>query len=293
MRIYLIICLLFISHLCFAQSDPGKRDSTSSRSTAHGIDHKHKKKNAETTAPVPPVPVEEPNTLLPKIYYAGFFLGGVILTLAFRLISRRGEFRGSTKGKINIGRLSVTDQELINDLRDQNDKLSKSKRLLEKRIEVLEAQIPKVAVPKEESITSTIPIQPVNEEASFTKEWEVGSNITNLEAIKESYQSVLYFSTPNRSGEFRGGSNTFEEGASIYKFSLISPTEAFFEFCDNRSSVGLALNHRNDLILAVAEESNAFNPGASRIAIDGNQQGQALLEGSFWKVTKKAKIKYI
>lgn len=293
MRLYLIISLLFVSHMCFAQSDSGKMYSIPSRSTTQETNSKNKKKNVQGTTPKPSATDEKTDTLLSKLYYAGSFLGGVILTMAFQFILRRGEVRGSARGKSTIQDLSTNQQERIHALEYQNKQLSNDLQFLKQEKRDMEAQTSKIAVQKEEQITSVIPVQSIDEDATITRVWDDIKNNPTPAATKESYQSVLYFSTPNLSGEFRGGSNTFDEGASIYKFSLISPTEAFFEFCDNKSSVGLALNHRNDLILAVAEESNAFNAGASRIVIDGNQQGQALLEGSFWKVTKKAKIKYI
>ena len=139
----------------------------------------------------------------------------------------------------------------------------------------------------------------VKEEKSPTIELEV-TNIIPKEAAAEKTSAekpanVLYFPNPNRSGDFKnaGGKPAFIEGTSIYKFSLISPTEAQFEFCEEKSAVATAINNRNDLILSVAEESNAYTPNATKILIADDQKGKAVLEGISWRITDKAKIKYI
>lgn len=139
----------------------------------------------------------------------------------------------------------------------------------------------------------------VKEEKSPTIELEVTNIIPKeLAAEKASAEkpvNVLYFPNPNRSGDFKnaGGKPTFIEGTSIYKFSLISPTEAHFEFCEEKSAVATAINNRNDLILSVAEESNAYTTNATKILIADDQKGKAVLEGISWRITDKAKIKYI
>ena len=106
---------------------------------------------------------------------------------------------------------------------------------------------------------------------------------------------ILYFPNPNSDGNFKSteGREAYLEGASIYKFSLFTDNDASFQFCEERSSVGIALNNRNELILSVAEEANAYNSGASKIVSTDTERGKAALEGSIWRVTQKAKIKYV
>ena len=139
----------------------------------------------------------------------------------------------------------------------------------------------------------------VKEEISPTIDLEVKNIIPKEPAeekpLADKPANILYFPNPNMSGDFKnaGGKPTFIEGTSIYKFLLISPTEARFEFCEEKSAVATAINNRNDLILSVAEESNAYTPNATKILIADNQKGKAVLEGLSWRITDKAKIKYI
>lgn len=134
----------------------------------------------------------------------------------------------------------------------------------------------------------------IPEEKSPTIELVVTNTIYKENIAQKSY-GVLYFPNPNMSGDFKhtGGKPTFIEGTSIYKFSLISPTEALYEFCEEKSAVTMAINNRNDLILSVAEESNAYTPNATKILIADQKKGKAKLEEQSWIITEKAKIKYI
>jgi len=134
----------------------------------------------------------------------------------------------------------------------------------------------------------------IPEEKSEPIELEPGINISQT-AISDDSVAIKYFPNPNQDGNFRNadGRNNFIEGASIYKFSMISGDEALFEYCEESSAIGIALNNRNELILSVADETNSYNPGASKISLMDNEKGRAILEGSIWRVTQKAKIKYI
>src|SRR5690606_15390248 len=62
--------------------------------------------------------------------------------------------------------------------------------------------------------------------------------------VKQTGYPALYFPNPTSDGYFLAdnGRNTFTEGASIYKFTLSSPSEATFEYCEDTSSVKIALN---------------------------------------------------
>ena len=242
-----------------------------------------------------PPEVKKGGNMMQKVYYAMFFIGGIILAWAFQFISRRSVVPTASILENKKQERSLDRNESAKDKMRIADLLKENESLQIKNAQFIE-QISKLNTEKEQLKSVDTPSDPVKvviEENSSTKEWNISTENKDAEIPKESYNSVLYFSTPNTSAEFRGGTPVFDEGASIYKFSLISATEATFEFCENKSSVGLALNHRNEHILVAAEESNAFNPNASKIAIDGNHFGKAVFEGTFWKLTKKAKIKYL
>jgi hypothetical protein len=104
-----------------------------------------------------------------------------------------------------------------------------------------------------------------------------------------------YFPSPLSDGSFRkiDGKPQFIEGASIYRFTIISDLEAKFEFCDDKSSVSMALNNRNDLILTVADEMEGSSAGATKILTYKGMLGLVQLEDSKWILKRKAQIKYI
>ena len=124
-----------------------------------------------------------------------------------------------------------------------------------------------------------------------------GKNIENTEIVvpTETVRRHLYFPSPLANGSFRkiDGSEVFIEGASIYRFTLISDSKAHYEICDDNSSNGMALNNRNDLILSVAEEQEGNHSSAKRILTFNGQSGEAVLEDDKWTVVKKLLIKYI
>lgn len=103
-----------------------------------------------------------------------------------------------------------------------------------------------------------------------------------------------YFSSPLMDGSFMhsDGQDSFSLGASVYCFMLKSDQEAEFEFCEDPSSISMALNNRTDLILTVAEEKegNAFN--ARGISTYNGNVGKAKLANDKWIVVEKLQIKY-
>jgi len=256
MRIYLIIvCFLLISQETFAQKNT--------------------------------VPTENVHHWWSNLYFILAFVGGCMITAAIQFAFRKGSvnhFEKQGSGMPNSRSKPVDDE-------------NKS---LKRQIEKLEAECRKLGLQldnylvKDSSKDETRKNNelPVHEEKPRQVEFDIVNKLPGLTHTKESL-AVLYFPNPNLDGEFKNseGSNSFIEGASIYKFSLKSSTEAYFEFCEDRSAVSMALNHRNESILAVAQEANAYNSGATKIASD--QRGEAVLEGANWIVKNKAKIKYI
>jgi len=133
---------------------------------------------------------------------------------------------------------------------------------------------------------------------------QLNGNIMDLSASKsilpesaviQEQARLLFFPSPLSDGSFRkvDGKPQFLEGASIYRFSLISDNEAKFEFCDESSSVSMALNNRNDLILSVADEMEGSAANAKKILTYKGILGRVILEESKWIVKEKAKIKYV
>lgn len=142
---------------------------------------------------------------------------------------------------------------------------------------------------KGESI-QTNTVETIIEEISTPIELSVENKIPIANDVK-----ILYFPNPNLDGNFRNneGKESFIEGASVYQFILKDETNASVEFCDNTSSVTIALNNRNEMILDLATETNPYNPNAAKIMIVDNQKAKAQLEGNIWVIKEKAKIKYV
>lgn len=123
-----------------------------------------------------------------------------------------------------------------------------------------------------------------------------GIEVREPDLLQEQHSpGYLYFPSPLSDGSFRkiDGRTSFSEGASIYRFKLISDTNALFEFCEDNSSVSMALNNRNDLILSVAEEMEGHYSGAKRVMIYQGKMGRVQLVDNKWLLVQKAQIKYV
>lgn len=138
-----------------------------------------------------------------------------------------------------------------------------------------------------------IQMEAVPQEEVRTAEWDISKDLSKATPVPIRFESILYFPNPNVEGNFRqvDSKENYTEGASIYKFSLSSPTEATYEFCLDKSAIGMAFNNRNELIRSVAKEINSYTAEVS--AIQCVSKGKAILEGSTWRVVEKAEIKYI
>jgi hypothetical protein len=218
----------------------------------------------------------------PIIQHTIWFILGCIFTLVMELIFGKRKRRRHSNGRNNSTRIPLPPSIVNANIQEPNWNVNNMNngggRTVDSRIQDQSRGLEKELddEPKE----------------SNTVEFE---NINNIlpEPKPQAISQILYFPNPNQDGDFRkdNGSDTYIDGASIYKF-VVNENEAQFEFCSQRSSVSIALNNRNELILSVAEELNAYNASAVQIISEGPQKGVAILDGLFWKVKSKAKIKY-
>lgn len=178
------------------------------------------------------------------------------------------------------------------------DQFKANKRILEKRIKSLEQELlsKKNKLPfinfrdkTVENIETDI-TELVNEEISQPIELQFENKVKLIAEPK-----VLYFPNPNLDGNFRynDGKETFIEGTSVYKFTLKDELNADVEFCDHISSVTIALNNRNEMILSLAIETNPYSSNAMKITTIESQKAKAQLENNIWVIKEKAKIKYV
>jgi len=219
-------------------------------------------------------------------YYAkygiSFISGSILVFLLWFLRSRKKnkeisnvkktEFRTYTNKQFDI-------QQLHNTISEKNFKIREMQATIDKLQEIIKRSEITIS-----ELDNTIEESKVKQTAEVAVDTEPVQNSSNY----------LYFPSPLSDGSFRkiDGKQQFLEGASIYRFNLISDTEASFEFCDESSSVSMALNNRSDLILSVAEEMEGASAGAKKILTYKGIVGQALLEDNKWIVIRKVQIKY-
>lgn len=210
------------------------------------------------------------NYLSPKhlVFYAMAFLFGVLTTLFINRQSRKSK---SNQHKKQIESLKKKINNLESSLWRPNQENNLPEHIKGASIQINTAE----KIIEEISIPIELPFE------------------NKIQIVNDA--KVLYFPNPNLDGNFRNneGKESFIEGASVYQFILKDETNASVEFCDNTSSITIALNNRNEMILSLATETNPYNPNANKILIVENQKAKAQLEGDIWVIKEKAKIKYV
>lgn len=144
---------------------------------------------------------------------------------------------------------------------------------LESQINRLNNDIEKIKQPK-----STYPISP---------------STSNQEVRQpEPKTEILFLSTPNSDGSFNesSASNTYKDGASIYRLMKTGSANAKFQIDEKETSTKLALQYPDKNIDPVCDAENAFNPRANRISTI--KMGEAELQNGKWIINSKAVIRY-
>ena len=108
----------------------------------------------------------------------------------------------------------------------------------------------------------------------------------------EPKSETLFLSTPNSDGSFNesSASNTYKDGASIYRFIKTGSVNAKFQIDEKETSIKLALQYPDKNIDPVCDAENAFNPRANRISTI--KMGEAELQNAKWIINSKAVIRY-
>ena len=103
---------------------------------------------------------------------------------------------------------------------------------------------------------------------------------------------ILFLSTPNSDGSFNesSASNTYKDGASIYRLMKTGSANAKFQIDEKETSIKLALQYPDKNIDPVCDAENAFNPRANRISTI--KMGEAELQNGKWIINSKAVIRY-
>ncbi|PTS98625.1 hypothetical protein DBR11_14365 [Pedobacter sp. HMWF019] len=220
-----------------------------------------------------------------------FVAGCLLVSLVWYAKSRKRKKRKSTSETKKMSPEESRDRE-ISLIEKENLNLFATVKELNQKISDLEARLIEsdLKCKKAEDTIGDLYVTIKNLESITLEKVKDHSNETFEEPSK-----YLFFPSPLPGGSFRkvDGKDTFLEGASIYRFKMISETEAKFEFCEDSSSVGMALNNRVDLILSVAEEMEGNSSGAKKILTYNGETGKVVLEDTKWIIVKKIKIKYV
>ncbi|WP_316753226.1 hypothetical protein [Pedobacter gandavensis] len=246
---------------------------------------------------VPVVPAEKPAVKKNKssffdkkayLQYGVFFLSGAVLVLLIWLIKQQRNKKRNRK----MNNTPSEDKHLNNIIIESSAlvaKLSADISVYKDRLKAAEIQMAKLEVELADLKESVSVPTGIKHNADPFEEQE-------STLVKEPHAtSYLYFPSPLSDGSFRkvDGKTSFLEGASIYRFKLTSDTDALFEFCEDSSSISMALHNRNDLILSVAEEMEGKYAGAKKVMIYKGKMGRVQLVDNKWLLVQKAQIKYV
>lgn len=148
------------------------------------------------------------------------------------------------------------------------------------RIRDLELQIHKLNIAIEKLKPSNAPYSPIPSP----------SNLENRQP--EPKTEILFLSTPNSDGSFNesSASNTYKDGASIYRLIKTGNVNAKFQIDEKETSIKLALQYPDKNIDPVCDADNAFNPKSNRISTIN--MGEVELQNGKWIIISKALIHY-
>ena len=105
---------------------------------------------------------------------------------------------------------------------------------------------------------------------------------------------IFYMSIPNEDGSFNASSAspTYKEGASIYKFRMMTNDFAKFEIDTHEVAVKLALRNTPRGVDPVCQAENPFHSNASQIQTLSSGEVRLNADGDKWVVSKKARVRY-
>lgn len=191
----------------------------------------------------------------------------VLLIIAFWLTWYRKKMRSTGQQSVE----QVTIESLRDELQKEREMHSKSRQRLEELLVAHDQQENRQESQPSESNTDT---QQVHEEIMPT--------------------TIAYLTTPEADGSFddRLRSERFQPGESIYVITFSNPerTRAMFELILHQDALDLALRRRERLIEPYCDAENT--PRGSISSIETLESGEVELASGFWRVVRKARIRY-
>lgn len=103
---------------------------------------------------------------------------------------------------------------------------------------------------------------------------------------------ILFLSTPNSDGSFNesSASNTYKDGASIYRLMKTGSANAKFQIDEKETSIKFALTYPDKCIIPVCDSVNEYEPKYTKIKT--LNQGESDLQDGKWVLKSKALIRY-
>jgi len=178
---------------------------------------------------------------------------------------------------------------------EDNSKISSDLNALQRRIDAIERRIDELKRRIDELYSEIEEVQDLVKSNTDQGTMIEPARLTEKISKKVEQPPVEFFlSTPNADGSFNetSSSQTYRDGATIYRFTKIDSNTATFRIDERDASLKLALQYPDKNIDPVCEALNAYNPRATRILTVND--GEAILQNGKWVVdqNKKAKIRY-
>ncbi|MBU3742038.1 MAG: hypothetical protein FGM24_07095 [Candidatus Kapabacteria bacterium] len=191
----------------------------------------------------------------------------ILLTMAFWLMLSRKKSQATGQQRVQ----QVTIESLRDELQKEREMHSQSRQQLEELLVAHDQQVARQESKPSEELPET---QQVHEEIMPT--------------------TIAYLTTPEADGSFddRLRSERFQPGESIYVITFINPerTRAMFELILHQDALDLALRRRERLIEPYCDAENT--PRGSISSIETLESGEVELSSGFWRVVRKARIRY-
>ncbi|MBE7516042.1 MAG: hypothetical protein HS105_05470 [Chloracidobacterium sp.] len=171
------------------------------------------------------------------------------------------------------------------------------KAYLEKSIDRLHEQI-EVLESKTESLHNEVILLRNNqsyssirvEDMSAQRGWNSAYSATKADASKD--KEVIFLTTPSDEGTFDAttAQTTYKDQQTVYQLTKRTSNLGSFQIVDKDGAIASALRYPYKMIDPVCDSENANSNSRSITTVE---QGEAELIENKWKVTKKAKIRYV
>lgn len=214
-----------------------------------------------------------------------YLMSGLIafaaLVLGF-LIRGFGSKKTESRSRKSGGDSKQNNEETWGQATRNADKHNSEIKKLRDKIDYLENENKELKEQKESIMTKKIPL-----------EVELGTqSAQTIEAQVEAQPKVVYLSSPSDDGTFSRTYETYTIGnKSYFEFILTSENTADFKFIDDTSIQKKAIDTFGERIKEIADEANWIDAQSKCIKMEAF--GKAEKDGETWKVSKKAKVRYI